>query len=84
MRGRIKRGSGIFQDHQFSRWPVCLTQTGRGEAEDQDMLFNIEWKGSYWECKAFGFGYEGEGYGCGSIFVSNIDGVDIIDSGGVS
>ena len=89
MKGRIKRGAGIFQDHHFGKWPACLppgcSTTGKYEADDPDMVFDVEWNGHHWDCKADGFGYlrsrgdDGE-YGNGSIFVADRDGVELVES----
>lgn len=84
--GRIKRGTGIMQDMSFMRWPHCHAPGGGEEAEDPDMIFEVEWKGiekdGWWDCTAWGYGVlgtkNGEGYGSGSIFVNGRDGVDLV------
>lgn len=78
-RGRIVDGAGVFQDFCFRRWPQCRTI-----AKDPAMVFDVEWDGRLWECKADGYGYQrsrgedGE-YGNGSIFVKKFDGVELVD-----
>ena len=89
-RGRIKEGAGIFQDHHFGRWPSCCPPKSEWEgdsnpysAKDPDMLFDVEWDGRCWVCKADGYGHlrsqgdSGE-YGSGSIFVKAFDGVEVM------
>ncbi len=92
MQGRIKRGAGILQDHHFGKWPNCCPPRSeyegeeyKYEAKDPDMVFEVEWKGRYWDCKADGYGMlrsrgEGGEYGNGSIFVSARDGVELVGS----
>lgn len=87
MQGRIKRGAGIMQDRCFGKWPNCLPPRSeyagekyRYEAKDPDMVFDVEWTGRYWDCKADGYGMlrvrgEGGEYGNGSIFVHGYDDV---------
>ena len=81
MKGRIKLGAGLMQDYHFGRWPYCLVPKSQGggyEAKNPNMLFDVEWKGSYWDCRTDGFGKTKDGkgeYGCGSIFVSDKHGV---------
>lgn len=73
MLGRIKVGALISQDHGVGRWPAQRS----GKPIDQDKVFEMEWKGSYWNCTANGYGFyasRGE-YGNGSIFVHDKDGV---------
>ena len=88
-RGRIVDGAGIFQDHHFGKWPQCCPPRSEYEGEeyqycakDPDMIFDVEWNGHHWDCKADGYGYlrcRGEvgEYGNGSIFVSSFDGVEL-------
>jgi len=91
-RVRIKRGSGIFQDHGFGRWPTCAPPASeyegeeyKHEAKDPDMEFIGRWcsSGEFWDCKADGYGHmkssgdPGE-YGNGSISVSKFDSVEIL------
>jgi len=87
MQGRIKRGTGIFHDHYFAKWPNCCPprieydgEEYQHEAKDPDMVFEVEWTGRYWDCKADGYGMHGESgeYGNGSIFVNNRDGVELV------
>jgi len=92
MQGRIKRGAGIFQDHHFGKWPNCCPPRSeyegeeyKYEAKDPDMVFEVEWTGRHWDCKADGYGMlrsrgEGGEYGNGSIFVSDPDGVELVRS----
>jgi hypothetical protein len=88
-RGRIKVGTAIFQDHHFGKWPNCLPPKREYEGEeyqycakDPDMVFDVQWNGHHWDCKADGYGYlrsrgdAGE-YGNGSIFVCAFDGVEL-------
>jgi hypothetical protein len=76
MRGRIKVGALITQDFATGRWPAARI----GTDTDPDIEFECEWKGSFWECIADGYGMlrscgdAGE-YGNGSIFVHDVDGV---------
>ena len=92
MKGKIKIGAGIFQDHHFGKWPNCCppAKEYKGEvyeyqARNPDMLFEVEWTGGHWDCRADGYGHlssngdTGE-YGNGSIFVKDRDGVDIVGS----
>jgi hypothetical protein len=73
MRGRIKVGVLITQDHATGRWPA----TRSGADIDKDMEFECEWNGSFWECIADGYGMFGDAreYGNGSIFVHDKEGV---------
>lgn len=92
MQGRIKRGAGIFQDHHFGKWPNCCPPKSeyegeeyKYEAKDPDMVFEVEWTGNHWDCKADGYGMlrvrgEAGEYGNGSIFVSSRDGVELVGS----
>lgn len=90
MQGRIKRGAWIFQDHHLGEWPNCCPPRSeyegeeyQYEAKDPDMLFEVEWAGNHWNCKADGYGMlrsrgeDGE-YGNGSIFVSDSAGVELV------
>lgn len=88
MKGKIKIGAGIFQDHHFGKWPQCIPPRSaytsdeyKHEAADPDIVFDIEWTGNHWECTADGYGIlskDGGEYGNGSIFVSKRDGIEII------
>ena len=76
MRGRIKVGTGVMQDHGFGKWPA----TKAGDNVDPDMEFQCEWTGIFWDCRADGHGFlRGRGdigeYGNGSICVRDKDGV---------
>lgn len=86
-RGRIITGSPIFQDHHFGKWPICCPPRSeyagaeyQYRAKDPDMVFDVEWNGRRWECKADGYGYLSHAgkYGNGSIFVSGRDGVELV------
>ena len=78
---RIKPGAAVFQDRYFGQWPVL-----RCDRADPDTLFDAEWNGSRWECRADGYGYhrsdgdDGE-YGNGSLFVLGRDGVEPVSGG---
>jgi len=92
-RGRIVKGAAISQDFHFGKWPQCCPP--RSEYKDEeyqyltkrpDMIFDVEWNGRYWDCKADGYGHlraNGEigEYGNGSIFVFAFDGVELIPKG---
>lgn len=76
MLGRIKVGAFITQDFGGRRWPA----TKSGADVDPDMEFDCEWKGSFWDCRADGYGMlrsrgEAGEYGNGSIFVHEREGV---------
>lgn len=74
---RIKRGALVFQDHGSHRWPMTA-----GGPADESMTFSAKWTGRAWDCLAFGFGQIGGGpgsYGCGGIYVHDIDGVEVLD-----
>lgn len=74
---RIKPGALISQDFAILRWP----EVRGGFVEDTNMIFEVEWTGSFWDCKADGYGYhkpQGK-YGNGSIFVHDEDGVEMVD-----
>jgi hypothetical protein len=80
LRVRINRGALVSQDRGIGRWPA----TSAGEATDPDMVFDAEWSGRWWDCRADGFGRlrsrgETGGYGNGSIFVHSRDGVTVVD-----
>lgn len=89
-RGRIVDGAGIFQDHHFGKWPQCCPPKSDYEGEeyqycakDPAMVFDVEWNGHHWNCKADGYGYlrsrgEAGEYGSGSIFVRAFDGVELV------
>jgi len=88
MKARIKRGTGIFQDCHFGKWPNCCPPKseyeGREyqyEANDPDMVFEVDWNGHHWVCKAIGYGMRGshgEAYGNGSIYVKDQDGIELV------
>ena len=75
-RVRINVGALVSQDHGVGRWP--------GDDVDADMEFDAEWNGRWWDCRADGFGRlasrgEPGGYGNGSIFVHDHEGVTLLD-----
>ena len=79
-RVRINAGALVTQDH--SSWKWCGMKDG---AEiDQNIIFDAEWNGGYWDCRSDGYGRrswrgeEGE-YGNGSIFVRDHGGVTLLD-----
>ena len=79
-RVRINVGALVSQDHGVGIWPA----TRGGEEVDSDMAFDAEWNGHWWDCRADGFGrrtWLGEpgGYGNGSIFVHNREGVTVLE-----
>jgi len=89
VKGIIKVGASIFQDHHYGKWPSCLPPGSpcRYEADDPYMVFDIEWRDTgpgYWECKADGFGHmkskgDSGSYGNGSIFVSGRVNVVVVE-----
>ena len=74
-KGQIVPGTILFQDHGFAIWPI--------KGADVETVFEVEWRGNYWECKADGYGHlrsrgdTGE-YGNGSIFVRPELGVTLL------
>ena len=94
IKGRIKLGAWMYQDHGFGRWPGCKPPSSeytgeeyKEEARDPDMIFDCAWNGQRWECVAYGYGViEAEtvaarnGYGNGSIFLYEFDGVEAVTS----
>lgn len=76
-KGKIKYGAPVSQDFGYGHWPA----TKSGESVDTDMIFDVEWSGTFWKCVAPGFGELSTGnYGNGSIYVSDIQGVDVIEN----
>lgn len=78
-RVRIKTGATVSQDCKIGMWPA----TASGDDIDPDMEFDAEWRGSWWDCRADGYGrrsWYGErgGYGNGSIFVHDRNGVTLL------
>ena len=80
--GRVKINVGtlVSQEHGIGRWPATMAR----EDVDADMVFDAEWMGRYWDCRADGYGrrsWLGEtgGYGNGSIFVHAANGVTMLD-----
>lgn len=79
-RVRIKAGSTVAQDHHVSDWP----RTKAGDVTDPGMEFDAEWNGTFWECRADGYGrrsWKGEvgRYGNGSIFAFGEDSVEVLE-----
>jgi len=79
-RARINAGVLVAQDFGCGRWPA----TKAGENVDPEMVFDVEWMGTFWECRADGFGrrtWLGEhgGYGNGAIFVFDRNGLTLLD-----
>lgn len=76
MKGRIKQGAGVSQDHRFFKWPL--------QNVEPDMVFDMEWKETFWLCKADGFGCirslgdDGD-YGNGCLFLHSFDDVLLED-----
>jgi len=90
MLGRIKIGAKIFQDFSFGKWPQCKPPHSEYEGEEYqyktknpDRIFEIEDKGTYFACRAAGYGHlklngdRGE-YGNGRICVYEKDGIEIL------
>lgn len=89
-RGRIVEGAGIYQDHHFAKWPQCCPPKSEYEGEeylyrakDKNMVFDVEWNGCFWNCRADGYGFmrsrgESGEYGNGSIYLSRFDGVELV------
>jgi len=80
MRVKIKKGAPIFQNYRSSKWPVCCPPDSEYAGEEYqyvtknpDREFEAQWDGQVWECKA-------DGYGNGSIFVLEFDGVKPINT----
>ena len=78
MKVRIKRGALVAQDFMVWNWP----DTRAGTAADPDMEFEAEWNGTFWDCRAWGYGKMTNGvpgaYGNGSIFAFRKDGVEVL------
>jgi len=81
MKGRIKIGTRIGQDHSFFVWPNCAPSKedyfGREykfKAINQEMIFDIEDRGGMFKCVAPGFGKTGY-YGNGAIYVFDPNGI---------
>jgi hypothetical protein len=81
---KIKPGAFIGQDMSQSEWPHL---NGRKEV-DPETVFLAEKKGRYWNCRCYGCGflqgkhyegdYDGDAYGNGSIYVHDMDGVELL------
>lgn len=81
-RVRINVGAFIGQDFGFGHWPA----TGDGSDVDPCMVFDAEWNGKAWECRADGYGRrawcgETGNYGNGAIIVFGYEGVTVLDEG---
>lgn len=76
--GKIKIGAIVSQDHGIGRWPA----TRSGDNVNPEMIFEVEWRGSFWDCRADGYGFHAPRgqYGNGSIFVHDKDGVIFDDA----
>lgn len=80
-----------MHDHHFGKWPACCPPLSEYEGEEYEyiaknpeMIFDVEWNGKFWNCKADGYGYlKSKGdigvYGNGSIFVTGFDYVEVIE-----
>ena len=93
MKGKIKHGSIIMQDHRVWTWPECATprheyagETYQQRTKDPDRLFDLRWvpteDSGYWRCTAHGYGADPtseESYGCGAIYTSGKDSVEIVE-----
>ncbi len=85
MKVKIKEGARIFQDHHFLRWPNCKPPQREYECEKYqfktkypDAEFSAKKESRYWDCWRDGYGAKGD-YGNGSIFVHDMDGVEIVN-----
>lgn len=81
---RIKKGSPIFHDFAFGKWPACKPPSDEYDngayeyiTKFPDAFFDAEWTGKYWNCIRDGYGSKNN-YGNGSIFVYEKDGVEIL------
>ena len=77
---RINVGATVMQDRRCWAWYA----TKDGQEIDYDMIFDAEWDGDGWECRADGYGrrsWLGEQgrYGDGRIYVNGRDGVTLLD-----
>lgn len=80
---RIKRGTAIFHDHGFFRWPECKAPGGKWIADDPDMEFDCSQFGQdNFDLTAPGYGVLGmKGqYGNGGICVKSLEGLIIANS----
>lgn len=89
-KGRIKVGATIFQDHGVFTWPNCKPPHSEYRDEEYQficknpyMIFDVEWDGKHWTCKADGYGrllLNGEqgGYGNGAILISDLKSVELV------
>lgn len=82
MKGKIKIGTRIGQDHSIFIWPNCappvkdyIGKEYKFKAINQDMIFDIEDRGKgMFKCVAPGFGEKGN-YGNGAILVFDSNGI---------
>ena len=73
MKCKIKKGAKVFQDFRVFIYPELDTVV------DLDTIFEVKiLNGTYYNCVAPGFGGRGN-YGCGSIFLYNINDLEIIE-----
>ncbi len=88
---RIKVGSHISHDYGYTKWPRCKPPKSEYPNKESyeyitikpSRIFEVEWKGSYWNCVADGYGIlsaDGGEYGNGSIYVTNPDGVEFVET----
>jgi hypothetical protein len=70
---RINEGTTVSMDFGVSNWPHLP-----GGMADVDMVFEANWNGKWWDCRADGYGNPGK-YGSGSIYVHSLDGVRSVD-----
>lgn len=88
---KIKDGAKISQDMGYGIWPACKPpcEEWKGEEYHQytkqpDAIFLAEKKKDYWDCKRFGYGlmtsnpYVMDAYGNGSVYVRDMEGVEIL------
>ena len=86
MKGRIVKGATVHQDHAICAWPGCVPPTSEWEGGEHqyftkfpNAIFDVEWKGTHWDCKRKGYGVlGGENYGNGSIFVRKFEDVELV------
>jgi hypothetical protein len=79
-RVRINVGATVGQDLDYNRWPI----TRSGQVVDPAMVFDAEWNGRHWECRANGFGRRTRvglpsEYGNGALYVFCRDSVTLLD-----
>ena len=79
-RVRINIGALVSQDHAYGRWPWSAAT----RQVDPDMVFEADYYGKHWECRAAGYGnreWLGErgGYGDGAINAFGKNSVTLLD-----